>query len=156
VGHLRGGFRTWVEADGDVESNGRLTVDQLADRLNDDRPPLVIDVRQASEYAAGHVPGAVHITAGSLPDRLADLSRDGSIATICASGYRASVAASLLRAAGFGDVSWVADGLPAWEAHGHPVERRGPRPVGRDDVDAESASAPARGEPARHGHPVGP
>ena len=129
-GHLRGGFRTWIEAGGAVESNGRLTVDQLAARLRDGpAAPLVIDVRHASEYADGHVPGAVHITAGSLPDRLAELPHDRSIATICASGYRASVAASLLRSAGFADVSWVADGLPAWESQGHPVERDVPEPL---------------------------
>jgi hydroxyacylglutathione hydrolase len=83
----------------------------------------VIDVRQANEYAIGHVPGSVHITAGSLPDRLAELPVDRPIATICASGLRASVAASILRAGGFRDVSWVASGVPAWRATGRPVVR---------------------------------
>jgi hydroxyacylglutathione hydrolase len=129
-GHLHGGFRTWVESGGTVESNGRLTVDQLADQLGrGPDAPLVVDVRQASEYASGHVPGSVHINAGSLGDRLADLPRDRPIATICASGYRSSVAASLLRSAGFADVSWVAEGLPAWQAHRHPVERDAPEPL---------------------------
>jgi hydroxyacylglutathione hydrolase len=76
------------------------------------------------------------VAAGSLPDRLEDLPRDRAIATICASGYRASVAASLLRADGFTNVSWVADGLPAWRAHGHPVERGAPSGPA-DEIDAE-------------------
>jgi hydroxyacylglutathione hydrolase len=131
LGHVRGGVHAWIEAGGAVESNGRLTVDQLAAELGrGPAAPLVVDVRQASEYEAGHIPGSLHITAGSLPDRLADLPRHRPIATICASGYRASVAASLLRAAGFADVSWVADGLTAWEAQGHPVERAEPTPLG--------------------------
>jgi hydroxyacylglutathione hydrolase len=124
VGHLRGGMSAWAEAGWPIESSGRLTVDELGARLDrgGSEAPFVIDVRQASEYAEGHVPGSVHIGAGSLPDRLRDLPRDRSIATICASGYRSSVGASLLRAAGFEDVSWVASGLPAWRAQGHPVE----------------------------------
>jgi hydroxyacylglutathione hydrolase len=123
-GHLRGGFAAWAETGGELESSGRLTVDQLARRLAEGGPqmPLVIDVRQADEYADGHVPGAWHVAAGSLLDRLDDLPRDRPIATMCASGYRSSVAASLLRRAGFRDVAWVASGLPTWRAQGHEVE----------------------------------
>jgi hydroxyacylglutathione hydrolase len=90
----------------------------------------VIDVRQANEYAVSHVPGSVHIAAGSLPDRLAELPLDRPIATICASGLRSSVAASILRAGGFRDVSWVANGVFAWRAAGHPTVR-GERPDGQ-------------------------
>jgi hydroxyacylglutathione hydrolase len=134
VGHLRGGFGAWADGGGPLESSGRLTVDELAARLatggtgKGTGDNLVIDVRQADEYAAGHVPGSVHLTAGSLPDRLDELPRDRPIVTICASGVRASIAASLLRSAGFEDVSWVASGVPAWRAAGHPVVR-GERPV---------------------------
>jgi hydroxyacylglutathione hydrolase len=135
VGHLRGGFAAWADGGGPLESNGRLTVEQLAARLGatgsasgsaDEN--LVIDVRQANEYAAGHVPGSVHLAAGSLSDRLDELPRDRPIVTICASGMRSSIAASLLRSAGFADVSWVASGVPAWEAAGYPVVR-GERPT---------------------------
>ena len=83
--------------------------------------PLVIDVRQPSEFESGHVKGAVAIGAGELPERLDGLARDRPVATICASGYRSSVAASLLRAAGFERVSWVPGGVPTWIARGFPV-----------------------------------
>jgi hydroxyacylglutathione hydrolase len=66
--------------------------------------------------------GARHLTAGSLPDELASLPRDKPIAVMCASGYRSSVAASLLDGAGFENVAWVADGVPAWRAAGYEVE----------------------------------
>jgi hydroxyacylglutathione hydrolase len=126
LGHLRGGFGTWAEGGGALESTGRLNVDELADRIDrtapDDRP-LVIDVRQANEYEAGHIPGSVHITAGSLPDRLDELPRDHPIVTVCAAGLRAGVAASVLRSAGFEDVGWVAQGVPAWRAQGHATVR---------------------------------
>jgi hydroxyacylglutathione hydrolase len=127
LGYLAGGFEAWRHAGLPTESTGRLTVEELAGRLaaGGTDAPLVIDVRQAGEFAAGHVPGSIHIGGGDLPSRLGDLPRDRPIATICASGYRSSIAASLLRRAGFVDVSWVADGLPSWQACGLPVEREG-------------------------------
>jgi hydroxyacylglutathione hydrolase len=124
VGHLRGGLASWVETGGTIESNGHLTIHQLATRLSAGGPdaPLVIDVRQATEYSEGHVPDSRHIGAGDLPDRLDQLPRDRPLATICGSGYRASVAASLLRRNGFEDVLWVANGVPSWEAAGYPID----------------------------------
>jgi hydroxyacylglutathione hydrolase len=147
-GHLRGGFAAWAESGGPLESSGRLTVDQLADRLapGGDEAPVVIDVRQANEYADGHVPGAWHIAAGSLLDRLGDLPRDRPIVTMCASGYRSSVAASLLRRAGYHDVAWVASGLPAWEAQGREVERGAGDVVGVDSRDSDGRAG------IHHGH----
>ena len=126
LGHLKGGFGAWADGGGPLESSGRLTVGELAElmaRAGRAEAPLVIDVRQANEYETGHIPGSIHITAGSLPDRLAELPTDRPIATVCASGLRASVAASILRSAGFADVAWVANGVPAWRAAGHPTVR---------------------------------
>jgi hydroxyacylglutathione hydrolase len=123
LGYVRGGYLAWAEAGLPTEVGGALDVSELAARL--DRPgpeaPLVIDVRQPSEFEAGHVPGSVPIGAGDLPDRLDGLPRDRPIAAICASGYRSSVAASLLRAAGFDHVSWVPGGVPTWAARGLPL-----------------------------------
>jgi hydroxyacylglutathione hydrolase len=158
VGHLRGGFGSWVESGGPVEANGRLTVDQLATALDRPAPgeaPLVIDVRQANEYESGHVPGSIHISAGSLPDRLAELPRDRPIATICAAGLRASVAASILRSAGFADVSWVASGVPAWRAAGHPTVRGSlPTRSGHGGDDRATADVPGLPAGAERAHRV--
>ena len=124
-GHIRGGFAAWTAAGYEQTTIGRLTVGDLAARLAAGGPdtPLVIDVRQPTEYAGGHVPGSVHLSGGELAERLDELPRDRPIATICASGYRSSIAASLLARAGFTDVTWVAEGLPAWKAAGLPTER---------------------------------
>jgi len=128
LGHLRGGFSAWAAAGGDQEAIGRSTVGELAAAIAAGGPgaPLVIDVRQVTEFEAGHVPGAMHLAAGDLPERLEDLPRDRPLATFCASGYRSAVAASLLRRAGFEDVTWVAEGMPAWRSEGLPVERGAP------------------------------
>ena len=117
-----------------------LTVDQLAGALggNPEEAPFVLDVRQASEYEAGHVHGARHLTAGTLPDELETLPRNRPIAVMCASGYRSSVAASLLDKAGFEHVSWVADGVPAWRAAGYELE------YGAEGAPAASAASTTR------------
>lgn len=124
VGYLAGGIEAWRQAGLPTETTGRLTVEDLAGRLAAGGPdaPLVLDVRQTAEFDAGHVPGSVHIRGGDLYSRLDDLPRDRPIAVICASGYRSSIGASLLRRAGFSDVSWVAGGLPTWQASGLTVE----------------------------------
>jgi hydroxyacylglutathione hydrolase len=141
AGYLRGGFAAWASGTGEIEGLEALTVRDLAGRVagGGADAPLVVDVRQAGEYAEGHVPGSLHVAAGDLPDRLEELPRDRPIAVVCASGYRAAVGASLLARAGFRDVAWVSEGLPAWRAAGLPVE------TGEASEPITSA--------AGHGHP---
>ena len=142
VGVLDGGIDAWRAAGHPVEASGSLTATGLAARLQTDPAdrPFVIDVRQPAEYDAGHVPAAVHIGAGALPDRLDELPSDRPIAVICASGYRASVGASILRGAGFSRVDWVTDGFDAWAEAGLPVawggSDRGSTAVAHDDAGA--------------------
>jgi hydroxyacylglutathione hydrolase len=141
VGHLDGGLEAWRASGRPVGTGGRLDVMTLAHELAGDPAdrPLVIDVRQPTEYAAGHVPGSRHIHAPDLPQRLADVPRDRPIACICASGFRASIASSLLRSRGFERVAWVEAGVPAWEAAGLPVEWGEPAASGEPASPATSS-----------------
>ena len=122
AGYVGGGFEAWRRSGRPVEVGRAYDVDALARDLapGGAEAPFVIDVRQSAEFEAGHVPGAIHIGVGELPERLDALPRDRAIATVCASGYRSSVAASLLRARGFDRVNAVRGGLPDWEARGFP------------------------------------
>jgi hydroxyacylglutathione hydrolase len=81
----------------------------------------IIDVRSDAEWAAGHIEGARHIMGGDLPKQFDDLPRDTTLHLICATGYRSSIAASVLRRAGFSDLANVADGMDAWQQRGLPV-----------------------------------
>jgi hydroxyacylglutathione hydrolase len=85
----------------------------LAERLplND---LLVLDVRGRNEFASGHIHGAQNIPLGHLPQRLAELPRNRTIVTQCATGYRSHIAASWLRAHGYGDVMSLNDNLEQW------------------------------------------
>jgi hydroxyacylglutathione hydrolase len=83
----------------------------------------VIDVRNATEYAAGHLPGSLHIPVGYLPERLAEIPRDKPIVVQCQSGARSAIATSLLQKLGVSNVTDLVGGFVAWESAGHEVQR---------------------------------
>jgi glyoxylase-like metal-dependent hydrolase (beta-lactamase superfamily II)/rhodanese-related sulfurtransferase len=87
------------------------------------RDPVVLDVRRALEWAAGHLAGAVHIPLHELPDRLQELPA-GQVWVHCHSGYRAVIAASLLAAHGRQVVA-VDDQFDNADAADLPFQRRG-------------------------------
>jgi hydroxyacylglutathione hydrolase len=74
-----------------------------------------LDVRQDKEFAAGHVPGAVHVELGALTEAARDLP-DGPFTVACGHGERAMTAASLLAAAGRRDLSVLVGGPEDWAA----------------------------------------
>jgi len=81
----------------------------------------LIDVRSTSEFAAGHVPGAINIPMDQVDARLPDLGRS-SLLLICHSGHRANLVANRLRAGGKA-VCVVEGGTQAWKDAGYPVVR---------------------------------
>jgi len=94
----------------------------LAEKLERDGP-RVIDVRGRSEWKDGHLPKATHIYLGDLAGRLADTEHDEPIVVHCQSGTRASIAASLLLARGFSDVTNLSGGFDGWRKAGLPIVR---------------------------------
>ncbi|HVH12549.1 MAG TPA: rhodanese-like domain-containing protein, partial [Longimicrobium sp.] len=88
----------------------------------------LVDVRNSSEFAAGHLPGAVNLPLGRLAERLDELPRDRPLVVHCQSGARASVAVGLLAARGFGDVRHLAGDYAGWSRAGRPVETGEPVP----------------------------
>src|SRR5205814_1979950 len=98
-------------------------VDELHFALKRGEAPHLLDVRTAGEYESRHIDGALHVPLPGLLRRLTELPKDGPLAVICGSGYRSSIAASLLRNAGFIRVQNVMGGmgayleteLPTWE-----------------------------------------
>lgn len=75
----------------------------------------VVDVRQAGEYAAGHLPGATHLELGSVLEGHSALPA-GALVMMCGHGERAATAASLLEAVGRGDVAIATGGPGEWTA----------------------------------------
>lgn len=85
--------------------------------------PRIIDVRGRSEWNDGHLPRATHIYLGDLEERAANLNSDEPIVVHCESGTRSSIAASLLMARGFRDVTHLAGGFAAWRKAGLPIAK---------------------------------
>ncbi|HEX3211496.1 MAG TPA: metalloregulator ArsR/SmtB family transcription factor [Actinomycetota bacterium] len=94
-----------------------VTREELARRLEDGDDLVVLDVRPAAEYAAGHLPGAVSIPVGELRRRLAELPADREVVAYCRGPYCAFAheAVELLREEGFA-ARRLEDGLPEWQA----------------------------------------
>jgi rhodanese-related sulfurtransferase len=109
---------------GDRDQLEPVTHEELARRLEEGDDLVVLDVRPASEHAAGHLPGAVSIPVGELRRRLAEVPRDREIVAYCRGPYCAFAheAVELLRTEGF--QAWrLEDGLPEWQAAGLAVTR---------------------------------
>ena len=116
TGYLRDPESAFEAAPERVTRASRLTAPELAAVLREPRPPVLIDVRNPGELAAGAIPGARHIPLAQLPGRLAEIPRDRPVVAYCAGGYRSSVAAALLRREGLADVSDLVGGYGAWTA----------------------------------------
>lgn len=96
---------------------GEVDVAEAA-RLTDAGLALLVDVREDDEWTAGHVPAALHVPLGSLPQT--ELPTGRLVLAICRSGNRSAAAAAVLLARGI-DARNVCGGMRAWQDAGLPV-----------------------------------
>lgn len=118
AGRLSGGLPGWREAGLPVATINIVDADRL-DRA------LVVDVRQASEYADGHLPGAWHLELGALPGTAGSLPVGGPVVTMCAHGQRSMTGASIIarHRGGTGGVAVFTGSVQDW------ADRTGHRPL---------------------------
>jgi rhodanese-related sulfurtransferase len=114
IGYLDHPEQTMFEHRDDVRVASRLTAAAFAQRSAQIDGLQIVDVRNPGETAGGMIPGAINIPVRQLPDRVGELDPAAPTVVYCAGGYRSSVAASLLRQQGFGDVSDIVGGYTAW------------------------------------------
>jgi glyoxylase-like metal-dependent hydrolase (beta-lactamase superfamily II)/rhodanese-related sulfurtransferase len=105
AGELAGGMTAWR-----VSELAETTIEIVGP---DAVGRTIVDVRQRSEYDAGHVPAAVHIELGSVPGAVDDVP-PGPVTVMCGHGERAMTAVSILAARGRADVAVLAGGLEDW------------------------------------------
>lgn len=99
-----------------VAVGSRVTARQLAEAMGSVDGLVVLDVRSPAERASGAIEPSLHIPIAGLRRRIGELDPSGPVVAYCAGGYRSSIAASLLRASGFDDVSDLIGGYQAWSA----------------------------------------
>lgn len=116
AGFLAGGMQALEPRPDLVERTERVTGPALAELLAEDDPPFVLDVRTDPERSEGSIPGSVHIPLNRLPRHLDEVPTDRPVVAVCGSGYRSSIAASLLLREGRTGVSDLVGGMDAWNA----------------------------------------
>ncbi len=115
IGYLHQPLAVMVEHPDQVAVASRLTATEFDQRSAEVDGLQVVDIRNPGETALGIIGDATVIPVGQLPGRVAELDPSAPTVVYCAGGYRSSVAASLLRRAGFADVSDVLGGYGAWD-----------------------------------------
>lgn len=113
-GCLRDPLRVLLHHPEEVDHSSRLSAAELVALRAEFADLVVVDVRNPGERERGVVPGSVHVPLARLTERLDELDPARPTVVHCASGYRSMIAASVLAAAGFRDVSDLLDGYEAW------------------------------------------
>ncbi|MBA2511275.1 MAG: MBL fold metallo-hydrolase [Rubrobacteraceae bacterium] len=110
-GYLAGGMSAWRTSGLKAGTTPALDIPGLAEQLRKEEV-VVLDVRSAAEWGAGHVKGSIHVPYQSLRDGIPDELRaeNRPLAVVCGSGVRSALAASLLKRSGVNNVEHVADG----------------------------------------------
>ena len=122
AGFLGGGMTSWRQENRDVARIERLPLAKLEDRANES-DLQILDVRERSEWEAGHIPGSAFQPWHDIDSVPGDLDSSKPIAVVCGSGQRAAVGASLVQRFGGSEVIHVTEGgVPAWERSGRPIE----------------------------------
>jgi hydroxyacylglutathione hydrolase len=120
AGYLVGGMKAWQNAGYPLRELPQMTVHELQSSRDGVQ---VLDVRGPAEWKNGRIPGAKHIFLPHLQKRADELEKESPVVVYCATGYRASLAASLLQRDGFSDVRNLPGSFHAWKAAKFPVEK---------------------------------
>ena len=121
AGYLLGGMEQWDNIALPATKLDQMSVHELRDALPAD-DIQVVDVRSPDEWQKGHMPGATYIFLPELARKAKRLDKKHPVAIYCDSGYRASLAASILQQNGFPKVHNIPGGWKAWKAAEYAIE----------------------------------
>jgi rhodanese-related sulfurtransferase len=112
LGHLEGGFESWVKANKEIDTINRITPAVFEEKLNTAND-LIIDIRKESEYSAEHVAEAYNKPLSAINDWITTIDPKQHFYMHCAGGYRSMIAASILQARGFRNFTEIEGGFNA-------------------------------------------
>lgn len=117
VAYLEGGIAGWIDAGFQLDYIPRISPTEFAALLDSEQNQIaILDVREPGEVAVGAIENSIRIPLGQLSARTGELDPSRLIVVHCKGGYRSSIAASILRRAGFRDIADLTGGFDAWHA----------------------------------------
>jgi rhodanese-related sulfurtransferase len=111
-GHLKGGFKAWLEAGKEADTVDRITPEKFASTVQVGKDKIV-DIRKESEYTAEHIEDAYNKPLAFINDWIKDINPQEHFYIHCAGGYRSMIAASILQARGYRNFTEVEGGYKA-------------------------------------------
>jgi hydroxyacylglutathione hydrolase len=120
-GFLSDGMWSWHTAGLPSDSAKAVTVQELCSLLDAAEDVWILDVRSEKEVKDNPIPAAYHIHLSHVPERMQEIPRDRPVYIFCGSGLRATLAASLLRRAGWRNASVVLGGIAGWSSVSCPL-----------------------------------
>jgi hydroxyacylglutathione hydrolase len=120
-GALDGGFAAWQDAGLPVSSIPQLVPADVSHRMQHEPHPQILDVRRPAETQTGVIRGAITIPLAELKERLEQLDPNRETMVVCGSGYRSSIAASILERAGFRNLLNLDGGMRLYNEQGLPT-----------------------------------
>jgi hydroxyacylglutathione hydrolase len=115
-GYLEGGMQALLTRPDLLKRTDRITALTLEEQLSSKTPPLVLDVRTQDEWKRNRIQGSVNIPLNQLEGRIAEVPRDQKMVVHCATGYRSSIASSILEKNNLANIADLVGGISAWEA----------------------------------------
>ena len=116
TGYLEGGMQALAEHPDLLSRTERITAGTLAEQLDSEEAPHVVDVRTPREWEDKRIGGSLNMPLNHLLEKMDEIPRGQPIVVHCQSGYRSSIAASIPEREGIGKVMDLVGGIDAWEA----------------------------------------
>jgi rhodanese-related sulfurtransferase len=98
------------------------SVEKLKSLLNN-RQPLLVDVRESSEYQSGHIPNAINIPLRTLAENLDKIPSDRPVVVYCTTGYRSAMGVMTLHLLGYDNVQGFPPSFAAWKSAGEAIAK---------------------------------
>ena len=121
IGFLAGGFETWAGSGNDLDSIETIGAEQFANVYLEDKSIHILDVRKPGEWDSSHIGNAQHFALDYINKRMNEVDPYVEYYMHCRSGYRSTVAASILKSKGFNKLINVQAGFDSFEKAGIPV-----------------------------------
>ncbi|MDO9045856.1 MAG: MBL fold metallo-hydrolase [Methanobacteriaceae archaeon] len=120
-GHLSDGFPSWYMAAMKVENLDMWSVHQLKEAQDNGQDMFLLDVRKLNDHEKKYIKNSHHIWVGEVPLKLNEIPKDQEVIIYCDSGYKSTIAASILQKNGYKSVKSVLGSMGAWLKAEYPV-----------------------------------